>query len=50
VATNTGKRYPKDDVYALKRLRISKTSDDLRVFWFETLGYYTWIKEHRDDD
>jgi len=50
VATNPGKRYPKDDIYALKRLRISKTSNSPFVFWFETLGYYTWIKEHRDDD
>ncbi|OIO39305.1 MAG: hypothetical protein AUJ75_01495 [Candidatus Omnitrophica bacterium CG1_02_49_10] len=50
VATNPGKKYPKHDPYALKRLRISRTSDNLFVFWIETSGIYTFIKEHRDDD
>lgn len=50
VATNPGKRYPRHDLFAMKRLRISKTSDNLFVFWFETTGFYTWIKEHRDKD
>jgi peptidoglycan/xylan/chitin deacetylase (PgdA/CDA1 family) len=49
-ATNPGKDYPKHDIYALKRLRISGTSDNLFVFWIETSGFYTWIKEHRDED
>ncbi|MBN1526731.1 MAG: glycosyltransferase [Candidatus Omnitrophica bacterium] len=47
--TNPGIHEPNDDVYAIKRVRISRTSDDLRVFWVETSGYYTWIKERRDD-
>lgn len=50
VATNPGKKYPKQDLYALKRLRISKQCNNLFVFWIETSGYYTWIKEHRDKD
>ncbi|MDO8603447.1 MAG: polysaccharide deacetylase family protein [Candidatus Omnitrophota bacterium] len=50
VATNPGKRYPKHDIFAMKRLRISSTSDNLLVFWFEITGFYTWIKEHRDKD
>ncbi|MFH1478942.1 MAG: polysaccharide deacetylase family protein [Candidatus Omnitrophota bacterium] len=50
VATNPGKKYPKHDIFAMKRLRISNTSDNLFVFWIETSGFYTWIKEHRDDD
>jgi len=50
VATNPGRKYPKHDLYAMKRLRISNTSDNLFVFWFETTGFYTWIKEHRDKD
>ena len=50
VATNPGKRYPKHDIFAMKRLRISSTSDNLFVFWFEITGFYTWIKEHRDKD
>ena len=49
-ATNPGKDYPDDDIYAMKRLRISSTSDNLFVFWIETSGFYTWIKEHRDED
>ena len=50
VATNPGRHYPKHDLLAMKRLRISKTSDNLFVFWIETSGFYTWIKEHRDED
>ncbi|NQT75021.1 MAG: polysaccharide deacetylase family protein [Candidatus Omnitrophica bacterium] len=50
VATNPGKHYPKHDLFAMKRLRISMTSDSLLVFWIETSGFYTWIKEHRDED
>ncbi|MBU1887882.1 MAG: polysaccharide deacetylase family protein [Candidatus Omnitrophica bacterium] len=50
VATNPGKKYPKHDLFAMKRLRISRTSDNLLVFWIEISGLYTWIKEHRDED
>jgi peptidoglycan/xylan/chitin deacetylase (PgdA/CDA1 family) len=50
VATNPGKAYPKHDLFAMKRVRISRTSDSLFVFWIETSGFYTWIKEHRDED
>jgi len=50
VATNPGKKYPRHDLFAMKRLRISSTSDNLFVFWIETTGFYTWIKEHRDKD
>lgn len=48
-ATNPGRKYPKDDLFALKRIRISSTSDNLLVFWLETSGFYTFIKERRDD-
>jgi len=47
VVTNPGKRFPNDDVFALKRLRISSTSDNLFVFWIESSGYYNFIREHR---
>lgn len=50
VSTNPGRGYPKNDLFAMKRLRISRTSDSLFVFWIETSGFYTWIKEHRDED
>lgn len=49
-ATNPPKEYPKNDIFVLKRLRISRTSDNLFVFWIETSGFYTWIKEIRDED
>lgn len=47
VITNPGKSYPNDDIFALKRLRISSTSDSLFVFWIESSGYYNFIREHR---
>ncbi|MFH1782214.1 MAG: polysaccharide deacetylase family protein [Candidatus Omnitrophota bacterium] len=50
MTTNPGKKYPKHDIFAMKRQRISATSDNLLVFWIESSGFYTWIKEHRDDD
>lgn len=48
-ATNPGLREPSDNALAVKRVRISRTSDNLFVFWVETSGYYTWVKERRDD-
>ncbi len=48
-ATNPGRFAPIDDIYAIKRIKVSRTSDNLFVFWLETSGYYTWVKEHRDD-
>ncbi len=49
-ATNPGKSERSDDRYLIKRVRISNTSDNLFVFLIESSGYYTWIKEHRDED
>jgi len=49
VATNPGRDYPADDIYALKRVRISRSSNSMFVFWVETSGLYVWIKEHRDE-
>jgi peptidoglycan/xylan/chitin deacetylase (PgdA/CDA1 family) len=49
-ATNPGGDYPAHDPYALKRIRISRTSDSLFVFFIESSGYYTFIKEVRDED
>lgn len=50
VATSPGKKFSDDDTFALKRLRISSTSGNLFVFWINASGYYTFIKEHRDED
>lgn len=50
VGTNPGKRSSPHDIYAIKRIRISRTSNNPIVLWLETAGWYTWIKENRDDD
>lgn len=47
VATHPGKDYPDDDIFALKRLRISENAKNPFVFWIEASGFYTFIKEHR---
>lgn len=49
VATHPGKGCPNDDAFALKRLRISCSSDNPLVFWFETSGVYTFIRESDKD-
>jgi peptidoglycan/xylan/chitin deacetylase (PgdA/CDA1 family) len=49
VTTNPGRTAPSDDVFGIKRIKISRTSDSLLVFWAETSGFYTWVKEQRDD-
>lgn len=50
VATSPGRKKPKDDPYALKRVRISMSSENMFAFWGETCGYYTFIKEIRDNE
>lgn len=47
VTTNPGKYYSSRDVFALKRLRISSSSDSLFVFCVESSGYYNFMREHR---
>jgi peptidoglycan/xylan/chitin deacetylase (PgdA/CDA1 family) len=49
-ATNPGRHYRDDDPYAIKRVRISRTSDSMFVFWIESSGFYTFVKEIRDED
>ncbi len=48
VAVSPGRAFPNDDVFALKRLRISSNCDNLFVFWIETSGYYTFFKKKRN--
>jgi peptidoglycan/xylan/chitin deacetylase (PgdA/CDA1 family) len=45
VASNPGKRFPNDDLFALKRLRISENAANLFVFWVESSGYYNLMRE-----
>ena len=47
VVTNPGKKVVNDDIFALKRLRISENAGNIFVFWFETTGYYNLIRENR---
>ncbi len=47
VVTNPGKKFPNNDLLALKRLRISENSRNMFIFWFETTGYYNFIRENR---
>jgi len=47
VATNPGKRFPSDDIFALKRLRISANCNNPFVFWIETSGYYNFMREYK---
>jgi len=49
VTTNPGRLRSPGDIYAIKRIKISRTSDNMFVFWFETSGVYTRLKEHRDE-
>ena len=47
VATSPGLKYPNDDPFAIKRVRISENSKNLFVFWFETSGLYKYLLEVR---
>jgi hypothetical protein len=47
VATNPGKRFANDDIFALKRLRISANCNNLFIYWVETSGYYNFMRERR---
>jgi len=47
VATNPGPKYPNDDLFALKRIRISENASNMFVFAVETSGYYTFMKEYK---
>ncbi|MFH1622457.1 MAG: polysaccharide deacetylase family protein [Candidatus Omnitrophota bacterium] len=47
VSTSPGFTYPNDDVYAIKRVRISENSKNLFIYWFESSGLYKAILEIR---
>lgn len=47
VATNPGKRIPDDDIFVIKRIRISKNCNNLFIFWIETSGYYNFMRESK---
>ncbi|MFC1754569.1 polysaccharide deacetylase family protein [Thermoproteota archaeon] len=47
VATSPGVDYPDDDVFAIKRVRISESSKNLFIFWFASSGLYRYILSAR---
>jgi peptidoglycan/xylan/chitin deacetylase (PgdA/CDA1 family) len=47
VSTSPGLSYPDDDIFAIKRVRISEGAKNLFVFWFESSGLYKGILEIR---
>lgn len=49
VATNPGKDYADDDVFLLKRLRISENSSNMFVFAVESSGFYMFLKEYQKE-
>jgi len=48
VATNPGRNYPDNDIFALRRLRISESSKNPFIFWFKVSGFHTFLKEKRN--
>lgn len=47
VATNPGKNYPNNDMFALKRIKMSKRSANMFTFRVLVSGYYTFMKESK---
>lgn len=47
VATNPGALAPDDDVYVIKRIKISPTSDNMFVFWIKTGPLAMWIRNFK---
>lgn len=47
-AVSTNPASAPTDIYAIKRVKISRSADNLFIFWAETTKYYTWFKRHRE--
>jgi peptidoglycan/xylan/chitin deacetylase (PgdA/CDA1 family) len=47
VSTNPGKKFANDDIFALKRLRMSLNCANSFIFLVETSGYYNYFREKR---
>ncbi len=46
VANALGKRFSNFDIYAIKRVRISQSSENLFNFWIKLSGYYNSFRNH----
>ncbi len=47
-AVSTNPASAPTDLYAIKRVKISRSADNLFIFWAETAKFYTWFKRHRE--
>jgi peptidoglycan/xylan/chitin deacetylase (PgdA/CDA1 family) len=48
VGTNPGKKSSWEDVFVLKRIRVSEKDKNLFLFWWKTTGFATFFKERHD--
>jgi peptidoglycan/xylan/chitin deacetylase (PgdA/CDA1 family) len=46
VATNSGKNLPNNDIFALRRIKISSSANNSLIFWLQTGGYYNFFREN----
>jgi len=46
-ATALDKGVALDDIYAIRRIRVSNSADNMFVFWAQVSGYYTFFKDRR---
>lgn len=44
VTTTPEKNYPNNDIFAVKRARISENANNMFIFWFKATGFYTFLK------
>ncbi len=47
LATHPDARIDLNDIYAIRRIRISQSSDNMLIFWAQVSGYYTFFKDRR---
>ncbi len=47
MATHPDASIALDDIYAIRRIRISQSSDNMLIFWAQVSGYYTFFKDRR---
>lgn len=47
LATHPDARLALNDTYAIRRIRISQSSDNKFIFWAQVSGYYTFFKDRR---
>jgi len=46
-ATHPGKEIRLNDEFAIRRIRISYSADNMFIFWAQVSGYYTFFKDRR---